>query len=243
MVIKASAATEIRQLIAALRGSDEVRREAAIARLAVIGGRAVDGLLKAYASTSDRDTRVAVLRALESSGDRRTIAVARQAIAEGGELAVAGATALRGLLDSPHGQTSTEALDVLVEAVLDPSAAQLVRMAAFDALHAMPEGVRARIAEALQTDPDPQLKARIVDSSRDVAAADAVWQDALEGRLPDTPAALREAAQTRAAAAAFSALQKMIDAIRRARGHARRREACGMASVARRAAPGAGAPR
>jgi len=47
VVIKASAASEIRQLIAALSGTDEVHREAAIGRLAVIGARAVDALHKA----------------------------------------------------------------------------------------------------------------------------------------------------------------------------------------------------
>ena len=211
MVIKASAATEIRQLIAALGGDDDVRREAAIARLTVIGARAVDGLRRAYADTSDRETRVAVLRALEPIGDRRTVAIARGAIAEGGDLALAAAAALRVLLDSPHGPTGTDALDILVATALDPSAERRVRLAA---LQVMPAGVRARVAEALQADPDPGLKARAGDLPRDAAAADAVWQDALEGRLPDTPAALRDAAESRAAAAPLSALQRMIDAVR-----------------------------
>jgi hypothetical protein len=218
MVIKASSATEIRQLIAGLGGDDEVRREAAIARLAVIGARAVDGLRRAYAESSDRETRIAVLRALEPIGDRRTVAIARGAITEGGDLALAAASALRGLLDSPHGPTGTDALDVLVATALDPSAERRVRLAAFDALQSMPEGVRARVAEALQADPDPGLKARASDLPRDAAAADAVWQDALEGRLPDTAGVLRDAAQTRAAAAALSALQKMIDAVRSREG-------------------------
>jgi hypothetical protein len=218
MVIKASAAAEIRQLITALGGSDEVRREAAIARLAVIGPRAVDGLRRAYATATDRDTKIAVLRALESAGDGRTVAVARQAITEGGDVAIAAAAALRGLLDSPHGPTGTDALDVLVATVLDPAVERRVRLAAFDALQGIPEGVRARVAEALQADPDPGLKARALDVSREAASADAVWQDALEGRLPDTPAIVRDVAQTRAAAAALSTLQKMIDAVRAREG-------------------------
>jgi HEAT repeat protein len=218
MVIKASAATEIRELIAALGGIDEVRREAAIARLAVIGPRAVDGLRRAYTSASDRDTKIAVLRALESAGDRRTVAVARDAMAEGGDVAVAATAALRGLLDSPHGPTGTDALDVLVAAVLDPAVERRVRLAAFDALQGMPEGVRARVAEALQSDPDPGLKARAPHLSRDAAAADAVWQDALEGRLPDTPRILGDVAHVRAAAAALSTLQKMIEAVRTREG-------------------------
>jgi len=214
VVIKASAASEIRQLIAALGGSDEVGREAAIARLAVIGARAVDGLHKAYTAASDRETRVAVLRALESTGDGRTIVIARQALAEGGDVAVAAAAALHALLDSPHAPTSTEALDVLVATALDRTADRTVRLAAFDALHGIPEGVRARVAEALQNDPDERLKTRAADASREFTTADEVWQDALEGRLPDSPGVLREAATTHAAAAALSALQKMIDACR-----------------------------
>jgi len=224
--IKASASTEIRQLIEALRGSDDVRREAAIARLAVIGPRAIDALLHVYQSTPDRDTRIAVLRALESSGDRRTIVIANEAIAQGGDVAVAAATALRGLLDSPHEATATAALDLLVTTVLDTSAQRVVRMTAFDALHAMPEEVRARIREALQSDPDAHVKARALDSSNSIALADAIWQDALDGKLPDAPATLREIAQARASTAALSSLQKLIDAV-----HVRE----GTASTTRRA--------
>jgi hypothetical protein len=76
------------------------------------------------------------------------------------------------------------------------------------------------VAEALASDPDPRVKARAAELPRDAAAAESVWQDALEGRLPDDPAILREAAQTHAPSAAFSALQKMIDAIRAREGSA-----------------------
>lgn len=218
MVIKASAAVEIRQLLEALAGDDEVRREAAIARLAVIGSRAVDALRTTYVGTANRDTRIAVLRALEPIADRRTLPLAREALREGGDLARSAASALRGLLDSTHEPTATEALDALVAAALDRSADHAVRLAALDALQGMPEDVRSRITEALQSDSDPQVKTRAGDLPRDAAAADAVWADALEGRLPDAPGALREAAQTRAAAAALGSLQKLIDAVRAKEG-------------------------
>ena len=214
MVIKASAASEIRQLTAALGGDDDVRREAAIARLAIIGARAVDALCRTYSATSDRHTRIAVLRALEPIGDRRTIAIARQAIADRGDLALAAASALRGLLDSPDASAGTDALDVLVATALDRSVERRVRLAAVDALHGMPEGVRARITQALQADAHPGLLERADDLPGDIAAADAVWQDAIEGRLPETPAALRDAAQARAGAAALGSLQKLIETVR-----------------------------
>ena len=214
MVIKASSANEVRTLVAALGGDDDIARDAAIARLAIIGGRAVEALGRAYEHASHPATKIAVLRALESIGDRRTIAVARRALAERGEVAVAATSALRSLLDAPHIPTGTDALDALVAAALDPAAERRLRLAAFDALHDMPAAVRTRVAEALASDPDPRLKARALELPRDAAAAESVWQDALDGRLPDDPAALRTAAQTRAQSAPLSALQKMIDAIR-----------------------------
>ena len=221
MVIKASSATEIRALISALASDDEVRREAGIARLAVIGARAVDALERAY-DGADRITKVAILRTLESIADGRAAPIARRALAERGDVAVAATAALRALLDSPHGPTGADALDALVATALDREADRRLRLAAFDALRDMPEGVRARVAEAVNADPDPRVKARALELPRDAAAADSIWQDALEGQLPDDPAVLREAAQTRAASAALSALQKLIEAIRAREGSAPR---------------------
>src|SRR4029453_8572496 len=116
--------------------------------------------------------------------------------------------------DSPHGPTATDALDVLVAMALDPQLERRLRLAAFHALRDMPEGVGARVAEALAADSDPKLKSLARELPRDAQAADMGWQDALWGGLPDAPAAFRAAAQTRAASAALSALQKMIDEIR-----------------------------
>jgi hypothetical protein len=219
MVIKASSAGEIRRLVDALSGSDEVRREAAIARLAIIGARAVDRLLSAYNTAAERDTRIAILRALESTGDGRTAGIARKAIASGGDEAIAGAAALHGLLDSPHSPTAADALDALVSAALDTTAERRLRLAALDALQDMPPAVRDRVAAALQMDPDPGIRAGA--SVRDAGSpgerrtdADAVWADALEGDLPDDPAVLRDILQLRAASAALSSLQKLIDVVR-----------------------------
>jgi hypothetical protein len=86
--------------------------------------------------------------------------------------------------------------------------------------------VRQRVADALKADPDAGLQARAVEAPREAAAADAIWQDALEGRLPDTPADLRDVLQARGGAAPLGALQKLIDAVReRERTSARPRRA------------------
>lgn len=217
MVIKASASAEIKQLVAALGGLDEVAREAAIARLSIIGARAVDRLVGAYTDGS-RDMKVAVLGALEAVGDRRAIAVARGALAEGGDVAIAAASSLRGLLNAGHEPTAADALDLLVSVALDRAAERRVRLAAFEGLRGVPGDVQDRVAAALKADPDSGLQARAVEAPREAATAEAIWQDAVEGRLPDTPADLRDVLRARGAAAPLGVLQKLIDAVRAREG-------------------------
>jgi hypothetical protein len=213
MVIKASAASEIRQLVEALGADDEVRREAAIARLGVIGARAVDRLVAAYAGATTRDMKVAVLRALEVAGDRRAVTVARGAINEGGDVAIAAIASLGALLETPHAPTAKDVLETLVATALDPSKERRVRLASFQAVQHLPH-VGERIAAALRADPDASLNAGAHEVSREKANADAAWQDAIEGRLPDEPAMVREMAATRAATAALGDLRAMIDLVR-----------------------------
>ena len=207
MVIKASAAAEIRVLVDALSGPDEVHREAAVARLAVIGPRAIERLTDAYRTSRSRETHLAILRALEAIGHHRSAPIARAAIGEGGDVGVAAAAVLRPLLSSLQGSTAAEALDALMAAALDTKADRRVRLAALDALQDMPEPVRARMAEALRDDPVAHLQG-------DGARVDAVWTDAADGRLPDDPRTLRDALSTRAGAAPLNTLRKLIDAVR-----------------------------
>jgi len=214
MVIKASPSAEIRTLIEALSDADEVPREAAIARLAIIGARTVDRLIDEYGKTADRRTHVAILRALEAIGDYRSGRLARQAIASGGDVAVAAAAVLRTLLTSPHNPSAVDALDTLVAVALDRTSAHRLRFAALEALQDLPGDLRARIDAAVQADPGGGLREAAQAADTDAARADAIWRDAVEGRLPDDPNALREAMTTRAAAAPLNTLRRMIDAVR-----------------------------
>lgn len=217
MAIKPSIASEIRALTAALASADEVTRESAIARLAILGPRAVDRVTAAYAG-ADPDTRTAILRVLEAIGDPRGTAVARRALGEGGSVAVAATSALRAVLDSPVTAAATEAFDALVETAMDASAERRVRLAAFDALQDVPGDVRERVARALQDESDRGIQAGVSQAPRGSAAAETLWLDAAEGELGDNPRALREALKTRAASAALGVLQKMIDAVRMREG-------------------------
>lgn len=212
MVIKASAAAEVATLVNALAGADEIAREAAVARLSVIGGRAVDKLHHAYAAATLPATRVAILRTLEAIPDQRNLALAKTAAAAGGDVGVAAVGVLRSLLGSDPAPTATGALDELVTIAVAADGNTRLRVAALDALADVPGGVRSRITAALGSDPgEVKRLAALEGEARQDAAA---WQDAIDGRLPDDPRGLREAVRTRAAAAPLNSLRKLIDAVR-----------------------------
>lgn len=215
MVIKASASAEIRALMLHLQSADAMVRDGAVARLAVIGSRAVDRLIDLYATTSDVATRLAILQTLEAIGDHRAEAVARRALSEGREVGVAAAAVLRRLLASTHDGAATGAFDALVAATLDHGADRRTRLAAFEALQDTPEQVRGVLAEVLRRDADEILRARAGSTVSGQASADqAVWADALEGRLPDTPATLHALVSAHAPAAPLTMLQRLIESLR-----------------------------
>lgn len=224
MSIKPSASTEIRTLLTALGGADDVARESAIARLAIIGARAVEKILAAYPD-ADRNTRIAMLRVLEAVADPRAVALAKQALAEGGDVAVAAAATLRPLLDG-SGATSADALDALLATALDRSSERRVRLAAIEALRDMPPQIRGQVEDAMTDGAAPAIRAE-ASIPADAAAADAVWRDAVDGRLPEDPAGLREAIDTHAPSAPLGVLQKMVDAAasREAKASGARRDA------------------
>ena len=188
MVIKASSAADTRSLIEALGSSDPVRRESAIARLAVIGNRAADRLMRSYASTTEPLVRVGILRALEGMAEPRALALACEALDGGGDPAVAAAAVLKPFLDSKEPAPAATALDALVEAALDGSREHRVRLAAFEALQDIPADLREKVREALHTS--------AFGGPREEAVHEAILADAIDGRLPSNPGALREALAT-----------------------------------------------
>jgi hypothetical protein len=219
MVIKRSASAEVGTLVAALADTDEAHREAAVARLAVIGARAIDKLTRIYPATSSRAARLAMLRIFEAVGDHRAGPLARRALLEGGDVAVAAAGVLRALLPSTQGSASADALDALISTALDTNNDHRLRLAAFEALQDVPGDVRTRVAQALGTDPAHALQQAATygdgrTGADDLVRSGAVWCDAIEGRLPEDPRDLRDALSTRAAAAPLNTLRKLIGAVR-----------------------------
>ena len=209
-MIKATSDTEVRGLIDAIAADDPARRQAAMARLTIIGDRAVGRVVAACAARPSRTALISLLQVLEGVPDERALATAKGALREGGDVAVAAVGVLRSLL--AQAVTQVDALDALLEAAADGAAEHRVRAAAAEALSAAPEDVRRAVRDAVPPAPRGE---------------EAVWEDAVAGRLPDDPSALRDALADRAAAAPLPVLRTLIEAVRareRAEAAAPRRE-------------------
>jgi hypothetical protein len=187
-------AHDVRALLQAL-GHDGNRREAAIARLTILGARVVPQLVAEFSRTDDRDRQIAVLRVLEATADERALPVAETAIAAGGDVAVAAVAVLRELLTRTIRGADVKALDLLLSIARDATRDRRLRAAAREALEAAPQDVRDALG-ALGTAEDQ---------------GEALWQDALGGHLPDDARQLRDAVAAHAETAALADLRRLIE--------------------------------
>jgi HEAT repeat protein len=192
-----STGREVCALIEAL-GADHARREAAIARLIIIGPRAIARLIESYESSPDRDVQAAILRVLEATGDDRALAVAQRAVSAGGDLALAGIDVLRALLDRGSLSVQEDALDLLVIAADDQTAERRVRAAAGAAVEEVSNEIGPRVAAPRER----------------VSATEAVWADAADGHLPDDPNTLRTAVADHAEKAPLPIVHRIIEFVR-----------------------------
>src|SRR5258708_34308268 len=138
----ASRPSDIRQLIEALGATDEIARESAVARLAVIGARAAERLLQEFSSAPPA-ARAGMLRALEAIGDARALPLARTALADRSPDNLGAAIGvLRAFLTSPVPGLARDALDGVGAMALDTPRPAAARLAAFDAPSVLPEDGR-----------------------------------------------------------------------------------------------------
>jgi HEAT repeat protein len=206
VAIRSSSAREIDSLIADLTSERPVVRETALARLTVIGPRAVVHLVGLVENTATPpSTRLAALRALDAIDDVRAIDVARSSLSDADlRVAVAAAGVLQRFLTGSRG---VEVTDALTAKALDRDAEDAVRLAALVAL------------EDLGRVPlEPLWKALAQDSSRSVRAhvAQAGTGHAEVGDVvaADDPEKLRRELSMRRTAPTVAELQGLIDRIR-----------------------------
>jgi hypothetical protein len=166
VVIQHSSSAQTTRLVQDLLGEDAVRREAAIARLAIAGERAVDRLLSVLPQTSPAG-QVAVLRALELIASPRALPAAVLLLQDPDDaVAAAAAGALRPYVRSAEESLATKALEVLTALALDTHRGDAPRLAALDALGALGEtaaGESGRdtlhpIRDRLRQDPSARVR-------------------------------------------------------------------------------------
>jgi hypothetical protein len=223
VVIKRSSAREVAGLLEDLRRDDEAAREAAVARLAVIGTRAVEGLLAIVAwPEGSAASRLAALGALEAIADPRAIAPAAAALeSDDPPIAEAAAAVLRACLNSTRG---TEALDRLARVALDPGGRPHSRLAAIAALKALPAKDCTPIWEKLRADGHQAIRDAVASgalatgpsltgeaSSADPAAA---LEAAAGGGLPDDPALLRRWLAGDVSRVSLPILHRLVEVVR-----------------------------
>ncbi|MGE5245931.1 MAG: hypothetical protein ACM3SQ_17040 [Betaproteobacteria bacterium] len=214
MVIKAAAGRQIDTLIADLASASDVTREAAVARLTIIGGRAVERLMALTDSDTRPEARAAALRALHAIGDPRALGPAvRAASAANAATATAAIVVLRGLLRSALGAA---ALDALTAQALDRARAPAVRAAAVEALGDLDPDTRAPLWNVLADDPEPAVRAVVEAHARGTPPPGPArgLADLAEGPLPDDPDALRRAIARAPARTSLTTLQELVNRIR-----------------------------
>lgn len=213
MVIKRSSAREVAGLLEDLEKGDENAREAAVARLSVIGTRAVEGLIRVAGSPAPAPVRTAALAALEAIGDPRGIDAALTILQEDdGGLALPAAAVLRQALESPRGD---DVLDRLVSLALDSTRADRPRLAALDALQGLPPKVLAPIWRKLKDDPSAAIRGALAGAGplQEMDPVSAV-ESAASGSLPDDPETIRRWLAGASGQVALPILHRLIEAIR-----------------------------
>ena len=215
MVIKRSSAPQVAALLHDLGHGDGTAREAAAARLAIIGTRAVDGILGVLEAASDPQVRAAALAALEGIGDARAAEPAFAALGDADpEVAAAAVGVLKVLLESDRG---TDVLDRLTQQALDPARPVRARLAAIEALREVPAGITAPLFARLRKDGDAMVRAAAGDAGAGGTPSDpdpaAALAAASEGELPD-PDLLRRWLAAAGADTPLPVLHRLIEALR-----------------------------
>ena len=216
MPIKASSARSIDALLADLRSGDEVAREAAVARLMVIGSRAVDRLGALAGDVSvDPAVRAVALRALEGIGDARAFEIALSAAHDSqADVAVAAVGVVRTFLAGSHDLRAVDALT----APCDRARADAVREHALRALGDLDTATLNPVLDALLTDPSARLRAAARGAasppSPDGSTAGDTWLTLEAADIPDDPTRVRRTLSRDASQIGLPRLHQLIERIR-----------------------------
>jgi HEAT repeat protein len=214
VAIRSSASQEVKRLVADLtaEGPDQsTRRDAAIARLTIIGTRAVRQLLEAVAAKPAPPQHAALLLALEAIPDPRAVEpVLNGLTASDSAVRLAAAKASRGLLALPQGTT---VLDRLTAIALDRNEPGDLRAATLEALAQLPSRTVKPVLDRLKDDPSPVVRAALRREGAAVEEPLAELEEASDGWLPRDPRAVMQIVSRTANEAPLSTLHRLVERV------------------------------
>lgn len=217
MVIRKSTQPEVARLVAHLVGASDVEREAAAARLAVIGPRAVERLLGALEAADKPADRLAILQVLERVGDDRALPAAIRLLeAPEQDVTLAAIAVIRPHLNSAARAEAATALEALTGLVVDSTAREAVRAAAFDALHDLPLDVVEPLLVKLRDDESPRMRrlAGATGAETDGGHGPATLEAMAEHGVLDDPEAVRRMVLETGYTAALPVLHRLVVVLR-----------------------------
>lgn len=214
MAIRTSASQEVKRLVADLtsEGADQAtRRDAAIARLTVIGTRAVRQLLDAIAAKPAPPQHAVLLLALEAIADPRAVDPVVQGLgAADAAVRLAAARAARGLLALPQG---TIVLDRLTTIALDRREPGNLRAACLEAISQLPARTVKPVFDRLKDDPSPEVKAVLRQQGAVVEDPIAELEEASDGWLPRDPHVVLQLVARAGREAPLSTLHRLVERV------------------------------
>jgi len=207
--VSPSSSRAIETLVNDLASDDDVVREAAIARLAVIGSRAV-GRLTAIVDAPQTAGRVkaAALQALEAAHDERALGPALHAASDADPAVAAAAIGvLRAFMRERRGAAAVDRLTALA---LDRTVPTRSRLHAIRALADLDTATRDPIWKLLEADGDAEIRDEVGPRRRrapdDLAAV-------AERGIPDEPDLVRRLIASAGAAAPLPVLHRVLERI------------------------------
>jgi HEAT repeat protein len=217
VAIRPSSSKQIESLLAELASASAVSRETALARLTVIGARAVERLLAAAATGASVEVRTAAWRALEAIGDARALEPALALLAQPQADAAEGAAAVAVAREFLRGRQSVAAVDRLTAVALDRTRPEPVRLAALRALRTLDRATIAPLLASLAGDPQAPVRAeasapRPHERLQEDPAA--IVTRAADDRLPDDAARLKRALGHAGNRIALPLLLKIVERVR-----------------------------
>lgn len=200
------------RLIDELAATDPLRRETAVARLSVIGSRAVTRLLALVADTAaSPHARLGGLTVLETIADPRASAIAIKLSGDADVRIAVAAIAVLGALAQGEDTHADKAFDRLTSLALDATIDSDRRVAACRGLEGLPANVVSPILEALASDSPAPVQAH---ATRAQAGATQPIDTLASADLPSDPAVLIAILREEGADARVTLLRDLIDKVR-----------------------------